>query len=720
MIINSAPQNEAILSNVGEVGEFRIRNSAKAFKILSDGLYANKIRAIIRELSCNAVDSHVAAGKADVPFSVHLPNQLEPWFSIRDFGTGLTHDQVTSIYTTYFESTKTDSNDFIGALGLGSKSPFSYSDNFTVTAIKDGRKGIYTAFINEQGVPSIALMSEEQPDEPAGVEIQFAVENQDRYEFTKFAQEAASVYSYFKLQPVVTGRSDFKVDAVEYVDRDIVPGVHQRKHCGRSSIAVMGNIAYPIEIPNLESNLGVLAPLVSCGLEIHFGIGELDFQASREGLSYIPSTIEAIKNKLTELNDSLTKIIAQKADAIENLWERALFLKSRDDNYLWAAAVQKYALDTKFELYDGSTSRYSRLKTFKIGVEQLAADYNIALSGFTKYRGDSTCRQVKAETNWSSNNTFKEWRISLQENVVFVKNDTKIGALERAKYHYRQGTTAHHTVVYVMNAVDKNKTAEFDKFIEFLSNPPTIVLASTLDKRERESGTGSGQPVTILKMEKKYDDYRRRSDEMVWRAAEDLSTYSDKGTYYYLPLSGYNLVSKYNSPFTTYQLKEFMSSCGIGALESIDVYGVRKADLDAVKAKPNWINLEEHIAKTIASLSEKAILGMVVGHLDKSEYLEYNYSIASKVTDPDSEYVRSTTLVKGVERKHYSEHNYNQLAKIYGGQSLEVFALVEKYRKEFKTAVDKYPLLPHLRTSYARAEDIAQYINLIDIAKKGN
>ena len=84
MIINSAPQNEAILSNVGEVGEFRIRNSAKAFKILSDGLYANKIRAIIRELSCNAVDSHVAAGKADVPFSVHLPNQLEPWFSIRD------------------------------------------------------------------------------------------------------------------------------------------------------------------------------------------------------------------------------------------------------------------------------------------------------------------------------------------------------------------------------------------------------------------------------------------------------------------------------------------------------------------------------------------------------------------------------------------------------------------------------------------------------------
>jgi len=85
MILNNAPQAEAILSNVGEIGEFRIRNSAKAFNILSSGLYANKIKAIIRELSCNAIDSHTAAGTTQ-PFEVHLPTTLEPWFSIRDFG----------------------------------------------------------------------------------------------------------------------------------------------------------------------------------------------------------------------------------------------------------------------------------------------------------------------------------------------------------------------------------------------------------------------------------------------------------------------------------------------------------------------------------------------------------------------------------------------------------------------------------------------------------
>ena len=82
MILNNTPENQAIMSNVGEIGEFRIRNSAKAFNILSSGLYANKIRAIIRELSCNAVDSHVAAGKADVPFEIHLPNSLDPFSSL--------------------------------------------------------------------------------------------------------------------------------------------------------------------------------------------------------------------------------------------------------------------------------------------------------------------------------------------------------------------------------------------------------------------------------------------------------------------------------------------------------------------------------------------------------------------------------------------------------------------------------------------------------------
>ena len=54
-----------INSNISDSSAFTIRTSAKAFKVLSDNLYSDKITAVIRELSCNAYDSHVQAGKKD-------------------------------------------------------------------------------------------------------------------------------------------------------------------------------------------------------------------------------------------------------------------------------------------------------------------------------------------------------------------------------------------------------------------------------------------------------------------------------------------------------------------------------------------------------------------------------------------------------------------------------------------------------------------------------
>ena len=134
-----------------EENQFSIEASAKAFMILSDGLYSNKILAVIRELSTNAYDSHVDAGREDRAFDVHLPTRLEPFFHVRDYGTSMTHDQCMTLYTTYFRSTRNDSNDSVGCLGLGSKAPFAYADSFTVEAFKDGEKRVYAAHRDSNG-----------------------------------------------------------------------------------------------------------------------------------------------------------------------------------------------------------------------------------------------------------------------------------------------------------------------------------------------------------------------------------------------------------------------------------------------------------------------------------------------------------------------------------------------------------------------------------------
>jgi hypothetical protein len=717
MIINAAPQNEAIMSNVGEIGEFRIRNSAKAFNILSSGLYANKIRAIVRELSCNAVDSHTAAGKQDTPFDVHLPNSLEPWFSIRDYGTGLSHDQVTNIYTTYFESTKTASNEFIGALGLGSKSPFSYTDNFTVTAIKDGVKGIYTAFINEQGVPSIAKMMDEQTTEPAGVEVRFAVE--ERYDFDKFRQEARFVYEYFKLRPVVSGYADFKFKDPEYKEKDIIPGVHYSSEGNNRSYAIMGNIKYPIEVPNAEKSLGGLHGLLNCGLVMEFNIGELDFQASREGLSYIPQTIEAIKNKLVALNAQLAIHIATEADKITNLWDRALYLSKRHNDNLFNQAVVKYTTDTKFELFSPTTNRWNALKTFKMPVSDLASKYNIVVRSFSKNRSYAACSTNKPKNSYittSAGNTLSsEWEIQVSEDIYFVVNDTKVGATERAKFHWKNSkSTAYQSTVYVVEAVDKNKPFNTKAFFAELSSPPEskILLASSLLEKERKGSMGAN--VTIMRLEEGPRNSWRDRGQMVWRDGGKAGSFDAKQTYYYLPLSGYKNLG------VVEDIKTLEVNLRKSGIYTDHIYGVRKGDIEAIKAQKNWVNLDEHITGKLAKLGQSDVMGLVKQSIDWKEL--YQYNATKHIANTSSPYLVLFNTFKDVkesdEKMRQSLEWLCRQYKVATSTNVDPASLIDKYNKEVEAIFKRYPLIKSLSKYSTEGADLAEYINLVD-TKKG-
>ena len=715
MILNNAPVNEAVLSNVGEIGEFRIRNSAKAFNILSSGLYANKVRAIVRELSCNAVDSHTAADKTDTPFDVHLPNTLEPWFSIRDYGTGLSHEQVTNIYTTYFESTKTNSNDFIGALGLGSKSPFSYTDNFTVTAIKDGVKGIYTAFINDQGVPSIALMTTEQSTEPSGVEVKFSVN--DRYDFNKFVDEARTVYTYFKLRPVVTGVSNFEFRNVDYDTKDIIPGVHSYQRGGRS-VAVMGNIAYPIEIPNADQSLGDLRQLLGCGLEMHFGIGELDFQASREGLSYIPQTVESIKTKLLAVNAALAVVIAKEADAIPNLWDRAVHLHKKYNNSLWTTPIKKYVADTKLPTFDDS--RYGGTMTFKVGLDDLANKYNIVIRGFNYSKHSKAYPNRKSDSSHTSKpgggyDIVNYWGITVERNIQFVINDTNVGAVERAKFHYRETKPDNNTTVFVLEKLNKAKEMKTAAFFKAISNPPKdcIVQASSLSKKERQAGIAKN--VTILALQERGNGGYYREKEMVWRDAGKADSFDSKQTYYYLPLSGFEIKSNYG----TTDAKQFyndLKECGLPGLQTT-IYGVRKSDIEFIQTQKNWVNIETHIAKELSKpIDNKLVMSLVLQAVDNYNLLSYNANIVNNVTNPASPYTKLVKQFKGFEKIRYSEQSLKRLCNRYAPSvTFSPEAQVQKFVNECATINKRYPLLQFLRS--APNEEVANYVDLIDTQK---
>ena len=726
MIIKNTIDNEPILSNVGQVGEFRIRNSAKAFSILSSGLYANKIRAIIREYSCNAIDSHTEAGNLATPFDVHLPNSLEPWFAVRDYGVGLDEQQVRNIFTTYFESTKTATDELIGGLGLGSKSAFSFTDNFTIVAVKNGVKRVYTAFINEQGVPSIAPMGEEGSNEPNGVEIRFAVE--DSWDFRKFHDEARHVYKHFKHRPVISGGfGEFKFIDPVYEDRDIIPGVHSNDGHGRS-VAIMGNIEYPLDVP-ANADLGGLEHLLTCNLTIEFAIGELDIQASREGLSYIPETIAAIKTKLEAINAVLTVRLAEQVDVIKNQWEKAFFLNKKMNSSLWHTAVRKYIADASFNLLSADrygtlkASRYSTLKEFQFTEEELEKRFNIKITAFRMkgyYGGDRIASTLGPKQFYDNNtgNYVHKWAIHVADTTEFVENDTTVGVGNRAKYHWKNADKEHaNDCVYILNRADKKKDMKIKSFFKALSNPPKeqIRKASVLMQQERAKGIAKG--VTVLKLEKRDYHGHMRSDDMVWRPAGDMSSFNDNETYYYLPLSGFTALGVVGEK--GYDMKTFAQALKNSGVFTETVYGVRKTDLENIKGKTNWVNLDDYLRAELAKPGIINVKGIIKEAIDYNAYFKFAY-VQNDITNANSPYLKLFNEFAGATAVNKTVlDGFQRLCIIYDikAGNVNVTDEVAKYKKEMNAVEARYPLLNSLDQYFRDSQAVAEYINAIDMLK---
>src|SRR5664279_1326601 len=79
-------------------------------------LYSDAPLAVLREYSTNARDAHQAAG-VDRPIEVSLPTALDPTLRVRDFGVGLSEQDILGIYARYGSSTKRGSDEQVGRSG---------------------------------------------------------------------------------------------------------------------------------------------------------------------------------------------------------------------------------------------------------------------------------------------------------------------------------------------------------------------------------------------------------------------------------------------------------------------------------------------------------------------------------------------------------------------------------------------------------------------------
>lgn len=676
---------------IGKSSGFRINASKEAFRILSSGLYTNKVRAIVRELCCNAYDAHIAAGRADMPFHLHLPTAFEPYFEVKDFGTGLRYitggceackgigyftrqeiierevieqefivDEIMSgeiekaqsviearddceacggsgdydaakvLYCTYFASDKNTSNDFIGGLGVGSKSPFCYTEGFSIVNRYEGVTRIYSCYLDHEALPTLLLQSkEETPEALNGLTVNFPVNQDDVWEFENQAKVALE---FFDPLPQVNLPA-FKPRTAQYSVRTPLWGL--RKGEGKPR-AIQGMVQYGIgEIDESRLN-DTQRQLRNIPLDLFFPIGELSVAANRESLSNDEATIQNVLSALADVKDGLLQDAKRRVAASRTYWDARLEIFGLSNT---AGIGPMIAAALKAGEFDKINPRFS-LSDRQLIINSF--DYpKIDIHSFSRKskRGSYAIRkeQLTSTSVHHRDNDQINVEFEITRGAMFVINDTGRGSDKyvRCLINNRSNTTAYLITRKSPEVSWDEVVDESITILDRIGNPPFRLL-SELEAEFKElyfSERTYKAPRRILQ-------FSRSSN---WRTSWiDKTDMEDDGEVkYYLPIKSLEPVTPV--PFGPRELEDFYDSLvGAGLLgfeKGMAIYGIpanRVRTLD-----DSWVNFWDHISISFADAITPQIerqlaisYGEVEAHIQHERFLRWAAKSNSPVSSP--------------------------------------------------------------------------------------
>jgi Histidine kinase-, DNA gyrase B-, and HSP90-like ATPase len=296
-------------------------------------MYSEHWKAITREYTANALDSHVKAGQSR-PIEVTFPKYGDLFLTVEDFGVGLSRDEIKNVYSRYGASTKRKSNAQIGAFGLGSKSALAAVDRFDLVSVKDGMKTV--AFVEKHpstGVGQFYFVSEEPTSDPSGVKVVIPAHPRDfgfsphdfflgwKPESIKLTVDGSvipldSVYNENKYIPIETGPEQ----VIAWIKRDAPKSASSTGNI----YAFIGPIRYSLT-ENECRGLHGYALLKDYFREVfvNLPIGSVDLVPSREELRYTPRTRATLAEVFAAAVEALGATIQAEIEAIPDRLQAA-------------------------------------------------------------------------------------------------------------------------------------------------------------------------------------------------------------------------------------------------------------------------------------------------------------------------------------------------------------------------------------------------------------
>jgi len=711
--------------------------------ILRDQLYSDKVLAIIREYSTNAVDAHIEAGNADRPIEVTFPTKLKPVFKVRDFGDGLTEQEIQDVYAFYGESTKRNSNDCTGMLGIGSKSAFSYGDNFVINSFVKGKKITYNAFIDPSQVGQISKLSEEDTDEEDGIEISVPVREDDCQEFL---DKGKTLFEWFSVRPNVKGCNPF-----EYKDSKVLFSgdnwewrdvVSDRYHSYRSRhgelTVVMGNIGYPVDSSDLNLSYDdKISHLVSENLVLRVPIGDVEISASREKLQFTDYTRKKLKMHLQTVREELSSTISKQFKVCNTLFEAKCLYGStfRTDSPLYALRdVIKDHL-----VWNGKTVDGDSYNTYGTG-------------GATTVRFKKSYRGERYKSDECGS-------FSCDKNLVLIENDIghRRGMMGRILpiIHNQKKTPV---MLEFQSFSDGDKIIKADKvranWIKKEKFDGTLVKLSELPKHKMSEFVGYQRSASTTSGGVKNGKHSAKLFELDI-VTERRGWHSPKSDFWNIAEVDMDnggvfvIIDKFNA------LRGLSDECAsqlINKVKDLKAIGVKVPKVYAVKikqrsqleGKKGWQNFYDFAKeKTLEKLNEGSLTQSYVDYKSatdftgnredawgsyKSEALEMLLKGLPQLADKEgtiATFLTNYQLMKSANGKAKQLQKLVEVANEYTDIKKLKIKPTYDLKQEFKTVIEKYSMLKHLDSHGWRwnntkeiQSDVINYINVIDLCNK--
>ena len=694
---------------LGAGNSFTIAASSKAFEVLSNSLYQNKILAVIREITCNAADAHKVVGKAVSEIQVHLPTYAAPYFSVRDFGPGLSHGDVLSLYTTYFRSTKDQSNDLIGGFGLGSKSPFAVADQFTISVWQGGEARQYVCY-KDGGVPAINHISTGPSDQPDGLEVRVGVSAGNFY---RWEEEARSLFKWWPVVPAGIKVADYALSNTYCTLKSskVVGDYPEWAVSGYTSspVALMGGVPYAL---NFEAIVGLPPQIVQTfqglGIVLCFEVGQLQISPSREALSYDPTTCRHLTDRLKSIYAGAVAEVQAKVATMPTLYDARRYVYGQLEtsaltslltrmwgslrNLTWKGQPVEQEVDVSWhkDLSSPVTvtrkTKASHRKSWDAGIETFAYD--------SRYQG---LGRVGMTTAW-----FHEDTVTAKSYRKACYTSEQEGSTYTDTYGRQKNLSRE---VYIVSGVGFD---EASKFFEAKGLPPLRRLADLPDvpKQAGVSRTGSTTKGYIF-------DWTRRE----WNRTVSPVDLTEPG--YYVEFYDGEAVD-----FPKYVLQPFAD---LGLVDpAMPVVGLLRRSLDgkamqAALAKHGWTKLSYGLLHSLPDATVQdagclEALGMARfsnwSHHEVGTYLGPVAAMTQEPTLLDFLYAfRSLRKVPATDKlrlvPYYKQHLSPAQIKDYAAGAHEVADLCAKW----EDVIAKHPLLKNIAISQAKPADVADYIN---------